>query len=90
MSRLSGAGYRGITAARQYLARVGASVVVLERDRVGAGVEPSRENGGQALTGLKLDPETLVRRYGAASRTPALFDIRLRWNQSPASKHPRV
>ena len=68
-----GAGYTGLAAAR-HLARVGASVVVLERDRVGAGA--SSRNGGQVLTGLKLDPATLVRRYGEP-RARQLFDISL-------------
>ncbi|MBI3490766.1 MAG: FAD-binding oxidoreductase [Acidobacteria bacterium] len=56
-----GAGYTGLAAARQ-LARSGASVLVLERERVGWGA--SSRNGGQVLTGLRLDPATLVRRYG--------------------------
>ena len=68
-----GAGYTGLAAAR-HLARVGASVVVLERDHVGAGA--SSRNAGQVLTGLKLDPATLVRRYGEP-RARQLFDISL-------------
>lgn len=56
-----GAGYTGLAAAR-HLARTGASVLVLERDRVGAGA--SSRNGGQVVTGLKLDPATLVQRFG--------------------------
>ncbi|MEO8259036.1 MAG: FAD-binding oxidoreductase [Acidobacteriota bacterium] len=56
-----GAGYTGLAAARQ-LARAGASVVVLERERVGWGA--SSRNGGQVLTGLKLDAATLVARFG--------------------------
>jgi glycine/D-amino acid oxidase-like deaminating enzyme len=68
-----GAGYTGLAAARQ-LARVGASVVVLERERVGWGA--SSRNGGQVLTGLKLDPATLVSRAGE-SRARELFDISL-------------
>jgi glycine/D-amino acid oxidase-like deaminating enzyme len=68
-----GAGYTGLSAAR-HLARTGASVVVLEREDVGWGA--SSRNGGQVLTGLKLDPGTLVGRYGeqAARR---LFDASL-------------
>jgi len=46
-------------------------VVVLERERVGWGA--SSRNGGQVLTGLKLDPATLVARYGEA-RARRLFD----------------
>src|SRR6266853_6700144 len=68
-----GAGYTGLAAARQ-LARSGASVVVLERDRVGWGA--SSRNGGQVLTGLKLDPATLVSRFGK-SRARELFDLSL-------------
>jgi glycine/D-amino acid oxidase-like deaminating enzyme len=66
-----GAGYTGLAAAR-HLARSGASVLVLERDRVGAGA--SSRNGGQVLTGLKLDPGTLVRRFGE-SKARRLFEI---------------
>jgi len=58
-----GAGYTGLSAARA-LARAGATVVVLERERVGWGA--SSRNGGQVLAGLKLDLETLVDRYGEA------------------------
>ena len=68
-----GAGYTGLAAARQ-LARVGASVVVFERKRVGWGA--SSRNGGQVLPGLKLDPATLVARVGQ-SRARQLFDISL-------------
>src|SRR6516225_11941373 len=65
-----GAGYTGLSAAR-VLARAGASVVVLERERAGWGA--SSRNGGQVLTGLKLDPGTLVARYGE-QRARQLFD----------------
>ena len=68
-----GAGYTGLAAARQ-LARSGASVVVLERERAGWGA--SSRNGGQVLTGLKLDPATLVRRFGR-SRARELFELSL-------------
>ena len=51
-----GAGYTGLAAART-LARTGASVVVVEKDAVGAGA--SSRNGGQVLTGLKLDAATM-------------------------------
>jgi len=47
-------------------------VLVLERDRVGAGA--SSRNGGQVLTGLTLDPATLVDRFGEA-RARQLFDV---------------
>ena len=52
-----GAGYTGLAAARQ-AARAGASVVVLERERVGWGA--SSRNGGQVLTGFKVDQMTIV------------------------------
>ena len=65
-----GAGYTGLAAAR-HLARAGASVVVVERGHVAFGA--SSRNGGQVLTGLKLDPHTLVSRYGE-SRARLLFD----------------
>jgi glycine/D-amino acid oxidase-like deaminating enzyme len=64
-----GAGYTGLSAARA-LARAGASVVVLERERVGWGA--SSRNGGQVLAGLKLDVVSLVDRYGDA-RARELF-----------------
>ena len=66
-----GAGYTGLSAARR-LAMGGASVLVLERDHVGAGA--SSRSGGQVLTGLKADPATLVARYGAAGARER-FDV---------------
>jgi glycine/D-amino acid oxidase-like deaminating enzyme len=66
-----GAGYTGLAGARQ-LARAGASAVVIEREQVGWGA--SSRNGGQVLTGMKLDAPTLVARYGA-SRARQLFDV---------------
>jgi glycine/D-amino acid oxidase-like deaminating enzyme len=66
-----GAGYTGLAAARR-LARSGASVVVLERERVGWG--GSSRNGGQVLTGLKIDPSTLIKRYGEA-RARQLYEV---------------
>ena len=65
-----GAGFTGLSAAR-HLARAGASTVVLERESVGWGA--SSRNGGQVLSGLKLDPATLVERYGEG-RARELFD----------------
>jgi glycine/D-amino acid oxidase-like deaminating enzyme len=50
---------------------MGASVLVVERDGVGAGA--SSRNAGQVLTGLKLDTPTLVSRYGER-RARELFD----------------
>jgi glycine/D-amino acid oxidase-like deaminating enzyme len=66
-----GAGYTGLSAARQ-LARSGASVLVLERERAGWGA--SSRNGGQVLTGLKLDPAALIGRFGE-TRARELFDL---------------
>src|SRR6185295_13440550 len=66
-----GAGYTGLSAAR-HLARAGASVAVIERERAGWGA--SSRNGGQVLTGMKLDPAALVARFGQ-SRARQLFDI---------------
>jgi glycine/D-amino acid oxidase-like deaminating enzyme len=66
-----GAGYTGLAAARQ-LARAGASTVVVEREQVGWGA--SSRNGGQVLTGMKLEPAALVARFGA-ERARQLFDI---------------
>lgn len=68
-----GAGYTGLSAARA-LAKAGASVIVLDRDHAGAGA--SSRNAGQVLTGMKVDPATLVARYGER-RARTLFDISL-------------
>jgi len=65
-----GAGYPGLAAAR-HLARAGATVLVLEREQIGWGA--SSRNGGQVLTGLKLEPATLVARFGEP-RARQLFD----------------
>src|SRR5439155_6465123 len=68
-----GAGYTGLAAALR-LARTGASVVVLERERAGWGA--SSRNGGQVLTGAKLDPAVLIARFGE-TRARELFGIHL-------------
>ena len=68
-----GGGYTGLAAAR-HLAKAGASVLLLERERVGWGA--SSRNGGQVLTGMKVDPATLIERYGEA-RARQLFDVSL-------------
>ena len=68
-----GAGFTGLAAARQ-LARSGASVVICERESAGWGA--SSRNGGQVLTGLKLDPATLLARFGE-TRARELFDVSL-------------
>lgn len=65
-----GGGYTGLAAARR-LAMNGASVAVLEREHVGAGA--SSRNGGQVLTGLKIDGAALVASYGE-SKARALFE----------------
>lgn len=56
-----GGGYTGLAAARA-LAQGGASVVVLEQHRVGAGA--SSRNGGMVLPGYKAELPDLVRRHG--------------------------
>lgn len=68
-----GGGYTGLAAGR-HLARVGASVAVVERERIGAGA--SSRNGGQVLAGLKLDPGSLLARFGEP-RARRLFDASL-------------
>ncbi len=68
-----GGGYTGLAAARR-LSRSGASVVVLERESIGWGA--SSRNGGQVLTGLKVSPLDLIRRFGL-QRARALFDASL-------------
>jgi len=71
---VAGAGYTGLSAARR-LAKSGASVLVLERGPH-AGSGASSLNGGQVLTGLKVDAATLVARYGEP-RARALFTLSL-------------
>jgi glycine/D-amino acid oxidase-like deaminating enzyme len=66
-----GAGYTGLAAARQ-LARAGASVAVIEREQVGWGA--SSRNGGQVLTGMKLEAAALVEKFGE-TRARELFDV---------------
>jgi glycine/D-amino acid oxidase-like deaminating enzyme len=56
-----GAGFTGLSAART-LAKRGASVAVLEAETIGWGA--SSRNGGMVLTGMKLSPEILTKRYG--------------------------
>lgn len=56
-----GAGFTGLAAA-YYLARRGASVVVLERDQVAFGA--SGRNGGQVLSGWPKEMVTLAERFG--------------------------
>lgn len=68
-----GAGLTGLSAARR-LARSGASVLVVERVGIGAGA--SGRNGGQVLTGLRIDAPTLVARFGER-QARVLFDASL-------------
>ncbi|HVN50842.1 MAG TPA: FAD-dependent oxidoreductase, partial [Acidimicrobiales bacterium] len=56
-----GAGYCGLSAARE-LARRGRSVVVVERDRLGTGA--STRNGGMVIPELKSGPAGLTAHYG--------------------------
>ncbi len=65
-----GGGYTGLSAART-LARSGATVVLFEAGDVGSGA--SSRNAGQVLTGLRVGPATLVRRYGER-RARELFE----------------
>jgi glycine/D-amino acid oxidase-like deaminating enzyme len=59
-----GGGFTGMSCALQ-LAKGGASVIVLDAVRPGFGA--SGRNGGQVIPGLKHDPETIDRLYGAFS-----------------------
>lgn len=68
---IAGAGYTGLAAARR-LALAGASVLVADRDHIGAGA--SSRSGGQVLTGLKVDAAALVAAYGER-RARELFDV---------------
>ena len=73
-----GAGYTGLAAAR-CLAAAGASVLVLERERIGWGA--SSRNGGQVLTGLSLDSAALVAKYGESTAV-RLYELSLEAIQS--------
>ena len=66
-----GGGYTGLAAARR-LAMRGASTLVVDRGDLGSGA--SSRSGGQVLTGLKVDPATLVARHGER-RAAELFDV---------------
>lgn len=56
-----GGGLTGLAAART-LARSGATTLLFETQHIGWGA--SSRNGGQVLTGLKLDAPTLLKQYG--------------------------
>ncbi len=58
-----GAGYTGLSAAL-HLAEAGYSVVVIDAEAPGWGA--SGRNGGQVIPGLKYDPQTLRKMFGAA------------------------
>jgi glycine/D-amino acid oxidase-like deaminating enzyme len=64
-----GAGFTGLSAARALGSR-GAKVVVLEAESIGWGA--SSRNGGMVLTGMKLSPTVLTKRYGL-ERTQRMF-----------------
>jgi glycine/D-amino acid oxidase-like deaminating enzyme len=59
-----GGGFTGLAAARA-LARSGASVAALEARSFGWGA--SSRNGGMVLTGLKVEADQLIARYGRAT-----------------------
>jgi glycine/D-amino acid oxidase-like deaminating enzyme len=56
-----GGGYTGLSASRT-LARQGVRAAVLEANTVGWGA--SSRNGGMVLTGLKLDMQSVMKKYG--------------------------
>lgn len=58
-----GAGYTGLSCAL-HLAKAGMNVVVLEAETAGFGA--SGRNGGQVITGQRVDQDELERRYGEA------------------------
>ena len=56
-----GAGFTGLSAAL-HLRELGCEVVVLEAKEIGFGA--SGRNGGQVISGLKIDPHALVKKFG--------------------------
>jgi gamma-glutamylputrescine oxidase len=68
-----GAGYTGLSCAL-HLARAGMKVVVLEAETAGYGA--SGRNGGQVITGQRVDQDELERRYGEA-HARSLWDLAL-------------
>lgn len=68
-----GAGYTGLSCAL-HLAQAGLKVVVLEAETAGFGA--SGRNGGQVITGQRVDQDELERRYGEA-HARSLWDLAL-------------
>ncbi len=68
-----GAGYTGLSCAL-HLAKAGMKVVVLEAETAGFGA--SGRNGGQVITGQRVDQDELERRYGEA-HARALWNLAL-------------
>jgi gamma-glutamylputrescine oxidase len=68
-----GAGYTGLSCAL-HLAKAGLKVVVLEGETAGFGA--SGRNGGQVITGQRVDQDELERRYGEA-HARSLWDLAL-------------
>lgn len=68
-----GAGYTGLSCAL-HLAKAGMKVVVLEAETAGFGA--SGRNGGQVITGQRVDQDELERRYGEA-HARSLWDLAL-------------
>lgn len=71
-----GAGYTGLSCAL-HLAKVGLKVVVLETEFAGFGA--SGRNGGQVITGQRVDQVELERRYGDG-HARALWELALEAN----------
>lgn len=67
-----GAGYTGLGAAIE-LARLGRSVVVLEKEQLGFGA--STRNGGMIHPGVKLELDQLFRRFGPLGRRVYDFTV---------------
>jgi gamma-glutamylputrescine oxidase len=66
-----GGGYTGLSTALHLRAR-GLRVAVLERERVGAGA--SGRNGGQVITGQRVDQDALEQKFGE-ERAKALWNL---------------
>lgn len=68
-----GGGYTGLSTALHLRAR-GLRVAVLEKERIGGGA--SGRNGGQVITGQRVDQDVLEQKFGDA-RARALWDLAL-------------